>query len=134
VAGAERTTFWPQVQEAAQRVNLAIRPDPRPEQGGFYRSDHFPFAQAGVPAFSVEQGEDFAGKPEGYGTKVFEEYNEKHYHQPSDEYREDWDFSGMEQIARFVFLLGQGAANLDKLPTWNPGDEFLAARQKSGVR
>ncbi len=134
VAGAERTTFWPQVQEAAQRVNLAIRPDPRPEQGGFYRSDHFPFAQAGVPAFSVKQGEDFAGKPEGYGAKVFEEYNEKHYHQPSDEYQDDWDFSGMEQMARFVFLLGQSAANLDKLPTWNPGDEFLAARVKSGVK
>ncbi|MCC7174856.1 MAG: M20/M25/M40 family metallo-hydrolase [Bryobacterales bacterium] len=134
VNGAERTTFWPQVQEAAARMKLEIRPDPRPEQGSFYRSDHFPFAQAGVPAFTVDAGDQYAGKPEGYGKKMFLEYNERHYHQPSDEYRDDWDMSGMEQIARFVFLLGQSAANLDRLPTWNPGDEFLAARIRSGVK
>ncbi|HSW49153.1 MAG TPA: M28 family peptidase [Bryobacteraceae bacterium] len=134
VTGAERTTFWPYVQEAAQRMNLVIRPDPRPEQGSFYRSDHFSFARAGIPAFTVDEGGQFAGKPEGYGERVFEEYNTKHYHQPSDEYRDDWDMSGMEQIARFGFLLGQSAANMDRLPAWNPGDEFLAARQNSGVK
>ena len=134
VNGAERTTFWPQVQEAAARMNVVIRPDPRPEQGSFYRSDHFPFAQAGIPSFTVGEGDQYAGKPEGYGEKLFEEYNARHYHQPSDEYRDDWDMSGMEQVARFVFLLGQSAANLDKLPTWNPGDEFLAARAQSGVK
>jgi Zn-dependent M28 family amino/carboxypeptidase len=134
VTGAERTTFWPQVQDAAQRMNLAIRPDPRPEQGSFYRSDQFSYARAGIPAFTVDEGDQFAGKPEGYGEKMFEEYNTKHYHQPSDDYRDDWDMSGMEQIARFGFLLGQSAANLDRLPTWNPGDEFLAARQKSALK
>jgi Zn-dependent M28 family amino/carboxypeptidase len=134
VTGAERTTFWPQVQEAAGRLNLVIRSDPRPEQGSFYRSDHFSYARAGIPAFTVDEGDQFAGRPEGYGEKLFEEYNAKHYHQPSDDYRDDWDMSGMEQIARFGFLLGQSAANLDRLPTWNPGDEFLAARQRSGVK
>jgi Zn-dependent M28 family amino/carboxypeptidase len=132
--GAERTTFWPQVQEVAARMNLTIRPDPRPEQGSFYRSDHFPFAKAGIPAFTVDEGDQYAGKPAGYGEKLFEEYNSKHYHQPSDEYRDDWDMAGMEQIGRLVFLLGQSAANLDQLPTWNAGDEFLAARVASGVK
>ena len=132
--GADRTTFWPQVQEAAQRMNLAIRPDPEPEQGSYYRSDHFSFARAGIPAFSVDMGEEFLGKPQGYGRKMLDEYEAKQYHMPSDEYREDWDFSGLEHIARFGFLLGQSAANLEELPTWNAGDEFLAARQKSGVR
>ncbi len=132
--GAERTTFWPQVQEVAARMNLTIRPDPRPEQGSFYRSDHFPFAKVGIPAFTVDEGDQYAGKPAGYGEKLFEEYNNRHYHQPSDEYRDDWDMAGMEQIGRLVFLLGQSAANLDKLPTWNAGDEFLAARVASGVR
>jgi Zn-dependent M28 family amino/carboxypeptidase len=82
----------------------------------YYRSDHFSFAQAGIPAFTVEQGDDFAGKPAGYGAQVFEDYNAKHYHQPSDEYRDDWDMSGIEQIACFGFLLGQSAANLEQFP------------------
>lgn len=134
VNGAERTTLWPVVQDVARRMNLEIQPDPRPEQGLFYRSDHFSFAKAGIPAFSVNMGSEFLGKPAGYGKKVFEEFNAKHYHQPSDRYHEDWDLSGMEHLARFGFLLGLETANLETLPTWRPGDEFLKARQESGVR
>jgi len=133
VAGAERTTLWPVVQHIARRMNLIIQPDPRPEQGSYYRSDHFSLARVGIPAFSISEGTGFLGKPADYGRRIFEEYNSKHYHQPSDEYREDWDFSGLEQMARFGFLIGLEAANQDRLPTWNPGDEFLAAREKSGV-
>ena len=59
---------------------------------------------------------------------MLKEFNEKHYHQPSDEYREDWDFSGMEQIAEFGFTLGLDIANQPSLPTWKSGDEFLKAR------
>jgi Zn-dependent M28 family amino/carboxypeptidase len=134
VAGAERTTFWPVVQQIARRMDLKISPDPRPEQGSYYRSDHFSMARAGIPAFSVRGGSEYAGKPAGYGDQIFKEFNAKHYHQPSDEYREDWDFFGLETAARFGLLAGLEAANQDRLPTWNPGDEFLAARQKSGVR
>jgi Zn-dependent M28 family amino/carboxypeptidase len=134
VAGAERTMLWPLVQQAAERMELTIKPDPRPEQGSYYRSDHFSLARVGVPAFSIESGTEFVGKPADYGARLFEEYNSKHYHQPSDEYHEDWDFSGLEQMARFGMLIGMGAANQDGLPTWKAGDEFLAAREKSGVR
>ncbi len=134
VRGAERTTLWPVVQDAARRMNLQIAPDPRPEQGSYYRSDHFSFAKAGIPAFSVNMGNHFLGRPDDYGEKLFEEFNAKHYHQPSDEFGEDWDYSGMVHMARFGFLLGTSTANLDKLPTWQPGDEFLAAREKSGVK
>jgi Zn-dependent M28 family amino/carboxypeptidase len=134
VTGAERTTLWPLVQSAAERMNLAIKPDPEPEQGYFYRSDHFSLARAGVPSFSISQGSELAGKPAGHGAKLIQEYEEKHYHQPSDEYREDWDFSGLAELARFGMLIALDTANLDKLPTWNPGDEFLAAREQSGVR
>ena len=134
VSGSERTTFWPMVQDAAKRFEFSIKPDPRPEQGSFYRSDHFSFAKVGIPAFSLRLGNDFAGKPPGYGAEVFKEFNARHYHQPSDEFRDDWDFSGLEHIARFGMLLGRMAATADTLPTWNPGDEFLAAREKSGVK
>ncbi len=134
VTGAERTTVWPTVQESARRMNLDIKPDPHPEQGLYYRSDHFSFAKAGVPAFSIELGTEYYGKPADYGAKIFDEYNDKHYHQPSDEYREDWNFAGMEEAVKFAFLIGTTVANQEKLPTWHAGDEFLPARQKTGVQ
>lgn len=134
VNGAERTTAWPVVASIAKQMGLAINPDPRPEQGTYYRSDHFSFAHAGIPAFSVEEGDDFIGKPKGFGAKAFEDYNEKHYHQPSDEFQESWDFSGLAEMARFGLLIGTEVANQNGLPTWRAGDEFLAAREKSGVK
>ena len=74
------------------------------------------------------------GKPPGTGKKLFDDFEEHRYHQPSDEYHDDWDFSGMEQYARFGFLIGVNVANMPKLPTWKAGDEFLAARIASGVK
>ena len=133
VTGAERTTLWPMVQRDAQGMHLTIEPDPEPGQGHYYRSDQFSFARAGVPAFSISQGTDYIGKPADFGKTVFEQYNNEHYHRPSDEYHADWDFAGMVQMAEFGFKVGTDAANRPKLPTWNRGDEFLSAREKSGV-
>lgn len=134
VNGAERTTMYPIVEEAARRFDLMIKPDPRPEAGTYYRSDHFSFARVGIPSFSIEGGDDLLGKPPGTGARLFAEFNDQHYHQPSDEYHDDWDFSGMEQYARFGFLMGINLADAPKLPTWRGGDEFLAPRVASGVK
>jgi Zn-dependent M28 family amino/carboxypeptidase len=134
VTGAERTTLWPLVQRDAKRMNLKIEPDAEPEQGHYYRSDHFSLARVGVPAFSISQGTGYVGKPAGFGKAAFDDFNAKHYHQPSDEYHADWDVSGMEQMADFGLTLGLDIANTPKLPAWQPGDEFLSAREKSGVR
>lgn len=134
VVGAERTTAWPVVQNVARRMNLAISPDPHPEQGEYYRSDHFSLAHVGIPAFSVSQGTHFAGKPADFGIQAFEVFNALHYHQPSDEFHEDWDFSGLAELARFGFQIGIEVASQGRLPTWHAGDEFLAAREKSGVK
>jgi Zn-dependent M28 family amino/carboxypeptidase len=133
VTGAERTTLWPLVEQDARRLNLEIKPDAEPEQGHYYRSDHFSLARVGIPSFSISQGTNYIGKPADFGKTVFEEYNAKHYHQPSDEYHEDWDVSGIEQMAEFGLTLGLDFANTPKLPTWKPGDEFLNARERSGV-
>jgi len=133
-SGGERTTVWPTVEAVAKRMNLTIKPDAHPEQGSYYRSDHFSFARAGVPAFSIEEGTEFIGRPADFGEKLFNEYNDNHYHQPSDEFHDDWDFSGLVQIARFGFEIGEAVANQSALPTWHKGDEFLAAREKSGVK
>jgi Zn-dependent M28 family amino/carboxypeptidase len=134
VTGAERTTLYPLVEEASHRFGLTITPDPRPEAGVYYRSDHFSFARVGIPSFSIDQGIDLMGKPAGTGKKLFDEFEDKHYHQPSDEYRDDWDFTGMEHYSRFAMLIGVNAANLSKMPTWHAGDEFLPARVASGVK
>jgi len=134
LTGAERTTLYPMIEEAARRFQLAIKPDPRPEAGTYYRSDHFSFARVGIPSFSIDGGDELLGKPAGTGKRLFEDFNEHHYHQPSDEYREEWDFSGMELYARFGFLIGVNAANSSRMPTWREGDEFLGARVASGVK
>jgi Zn-dependent M28 family amino/carboxypeptidase len=110
-------------------MELAIKPDAHPEQGVYYRSDHFSLAHAGVPSFSIDLGTDYYGKSADFGNKVFEEYNDKHYHQPSDEYHDDWDFAGMQEAAQFGMLIGITVANEPQLPTWHAGDEFLPARQ-----
>lgn len=132
--GGDRSTAWPLVQDVARQFGLTLRPDPRPEQGSYYRSDHFALARVGIPAVSLKPGSEFAGKPADYSFSVFRQYNTRRYHQPSDEYQDDWDFAGLEQAARFAFVLGASAASVDRLPTWQPGDEFLAAREESGVR
>jgi hypothetical protein len=124
LTGAERTTVWPVAQQIAKRLNLAISSDAQPEQGHYFRSDHFSFAHAGMPAFSIGHATEFLGKPPGYGQKVWEEYNTKHYHQPSDEFQADWDFTAVQQAAEYGFVLGMEIANQDKLPDWRPGDQF----------
>ena len=124
ITGAERTTVLPLAQQIAQRLNLEVSPDDQPEQGHYFRSDHFSFAHAGIPAFSIGHATEFAGKPEGYGHKMWEEYNTNHYHHPSDEFQADWDFTALEQAAEYGFLLGRDIANQDKLPGWRAGDQF----------
>ena len=131
ITGAERTTAWPLVQEVARRFNFALSPDPRPEQGIFYRSDHFSFARVGVPAFSVNLGADYQGLNATRANAQRQDYSAKHYHQPSDEFHEDWDWSGVEDVARVGLTLGINAANTPMLFTWRANDEFLPARQAS---
>jgi Zn-dependent M28 family amino/carboxypeptidase len=131
VSGAERTTFYPAVQSTAADFRLTIRPDAQPEAGHFYRSDHFSLARVGIPSFSINEGTKFKGHPDAWGLDRMKEYTEKRYHQPSDEYRPEMDFTGDSAMARFGFALGWEAASLPKLVQWQKGDEFEAARLKS---
>jgi Zn-dependent M28 family amino/carboxypeptidase len=124
IEGAERTTALPLAEAMAKRLNLTIEPDAHPEQGHYFRSDHFSFAHAGIPAFSIGVGREFAGKPAGYGDKLADEFDEKHYHQPSDEFQESWDFTALQQAAQYGFLLARDIANQEKLPDWRPGSQF----------
>ena len=133
VSGSERTTFYPMVQAMAQEFRLTIRPDSHPEAGHYYRSDHFSLARVGIPAFSINEGVKYKGHDAAWGMEQASEYTEKHYHQPSDEYHADMDFTGDAVMARFGFALGWEAASTAKSIGWQKGDEFEAARLKSGA-
>ena len=131
VSGAERTTFYPVITVMAKTFRLAIRPDSRPEAGHYYRSDHFSLARVGIPAFSINEGVKYKGHDAAWGQAQADEYTTKHYHQPSDEYTPDMDFTGDAAMARFGFALGWMAATQLKEVGWQKGDEFEAARLKS---
>ncbi len=127
--GAERSSLQAVVEAVARERGLTVVPDPRPEQGSFYRSDHFPFAKAGVPSISLKEGKDYVGRARGWGEQQFNAYNTANYHQPSDEYRDDWDFRGMIQEAEIALAIGRRVADLNEMPRFNPQDEFAKAQK-----
>ena len=133
VSGAERTTFYPTVESLAKTFGLQIRPDAHPEAGYYYRSDHFSLARVGVPSFSVNEGQKIKGHDAAWGEAQAKDYLEHHYHQPSDEYHADWDFSGIAKMAQFGYQLGFQATSQPGLVGWQPGDEFEAARKQSQI-
>jgi len=126
--GAERSSLKAVVEAIAKERGVRISPDPRPEQGSFFRSDHFPFAKVGVPSISLKEGNDYVGHPKEWGAQKFKEYNDAHYHQPSDEFRADWNFQGMIQEADFALAIGRRVADAATMPKFNPGDEFAGKR------
>ena len=106
-------------------------PDPTPEKGYYYRSDHFSFAKRGVPMFYVEAGEDLEPGGPAAGRAFAEDYTQNRYHGPDDEYSDDWEWSGIMKELRLYYRLGQALAQSDAWPNWNEGDEFRAIRDKS---
>ncbi|MCO6509391.1 MAG: M28 family peptidase [Aridibacter famidurans] len=127
--GAERSEDLEDiVNDALKDRSMRFLPDNRPEQGYFFRSDHFPFAKAGVPALSIRSGADYAGRPAGWSEQFFAEYNSKHYHQPSDEFREDWTFDGMVQMLDVTLDIALRISDRGKLPKYNKKDEFAKAQ------
>jgi len=131
LGGAERISFWPTIQTVAKAFDLQLLPDPTPMAGHYYRSDHFSLARVGIPAFSLDQGDLFAGHDESWGRAQAEDYTAHHYHQPSDEFDPAWDFRGNAKMAQFGFVLGWLASQQPKPVEWLPGDEFEPARKAS---
>ncbi|HEV2853376.1 MAG TPA: M28 family metallopeptidase [Thermoanaerobaculia bacterium] len=119
------------VQALAASQGRKLLGDQFPDRGFFYRSDQFNFAKIGVPAIYLDNGTDYIGKPKDWGKKQVEDYEENRYHQPSDEYDPNWTYDGMIQDAQLGFYAGLAIATDPKLPAWNPGDEFEAARKKA---
>jgi Zn-dependent M28 family amino/carboxypeptidase len=119
------------VEALAAKQGRVVVPDQFPDKGYFYRSDQFNFAKIGAPAMYFGRSTDYVGKPAGWGRTQEEEWTEHVYHQPSDEITSEWVFDGMIEDASIGFYAGWLIAQADAMPTWNPGDEFEAARKKA---
>jgi Zn-dependent M28 family amino/carboxypeptidase len=119
------------IEAIAKLQGRHVVPDQSPDKGFFYRSDQFSFAKLGVPAAYFDQGSDFVGKAKDWGPKQIQEYEDKHYHQVSDELRDWWNLDGAIEDFRLCLFLGINVAEQPVMPTWNAGDEFEAARKKA---
>ncbi len=131
VNGAQRTSFFPAVEKTAKAFHLALVPDPRPEAGSYYRSDHFSLSRVGIPAFSVDAGRLYEGHDRAWGEAKFQAFEDNDYHNFSDNYRPDWDFTGNALYCRFGMDLGWQVIHQKTPIVWNKGDEFEPARLAS---
>jgi len=131
VTGDNKSSLGPALAQLVKSEGIRLSPDAHPEQGHFYRSDHFSFAKAGIPSVSIGGGVDYMGRPAGWGLKQSDDYTAHRYHQPSDEYRPDFDLSGAAQLAEIVYRFGLSLGNSRSIPTWNADAEFKAARDAS---
>jgi Zn-dependent M28 family amino/carboxypeptidase len=128
VMGDNKSSLGPALAQLVKDEGVRLSPDAHPEQGHFYRSDHFSFAKAGIPSVSIGGGVDYVGRPAGWGLQQAEDYTAHRYHQPSDEYRPDWDLTGAAQLADIVYRFGLSLGNARTVPTWNADAEFRAMR------
>ena len=115
--------------EVAAGLGRTLAPDPEPEKGFYYRSDHFSFARAGIPAFYADPGVEYIDKPEGYGIEKRTEYTANDYHAVSDEVKPDWDLSGAIEDLTFLYRMGARLADGDDWPAWSETSEFRAVRE-----
>jgi len=119
--------------EDAKSAGLVYSPDPHPEAGHFFRSDHFPFAKQGVPAVSFGSGNDLVSGGIEAGEAAHKEYVANHYHQPADEWQADWTFAGMVQDLGVLYKVGADLANSTRWPDWSQDSEFRAKRDASAA-
>ena len=131
VMGDNKSSLGPTLAQMVRGEGIRLSPDAHPEAGHFYRSDHFSFAKVGIPAISIGPGVDYVGRPAGWGQKQGEDWTAHNYHQPSDEYRKDFDLTGAAQLGDIVYRLGLALGNARTVPTWNADAEFKAMREAS---
>ena len=131
VMGDNKSSIGPTLASMMKSEAITLSPDPSPEAGHFYRSDHFSFAKVGIPAVSIGPGVDYVGRPAGWGQQQADDYTAHRYHQPSDEYRSDFDLTGAAQLGEIVYRLGTALGNAPTVPTWNADAEFKAIRDAS---
>ena len=119
------------LEEELNELDMYITPDPAPEKGFFYRSDHISFAKKGVPMLYADGGVDINDGGLEAGSKISNDYTQYHYHQPSDEYQDSWDLSGFKDHLEITRNMVLRLANSEEWPEWYEGNEFKAIREAS---
>jgi Zn-dependent M28 family amino/carboxypeptidase len=131
--GPGKTDLEPRLALAAGSSGLKLVPEPIPEAGWYYRSDHLPFAQRGVPSIAFRAGRDLVQGGMAQGTRAVAAFNARCYHQPCDEFSSAWTFGGTGQEATTAYRLGLDVANTRAWPNWNPGNEYFPMRQRTAA-
>jgi Zn-dependent M28 family amino/carboxypeptidase len=128
MVGDDNSTLIDLLRSTAAAQNRIVNPEPEPEKGFYYRSDHFEFAKVGVPALYTDSGIDYIGKDESYSKQKRDEYTAKDYHKVSDQIKPDWDLAGAVDDAQLLTTIGYQVAQAEKYPEWKSGSEFKAKR------
>ena len=131
ISGSAKLDLLDRLVAKARMAKLSFSPDPKPEAGHFFRSDHFPFAKRGVPAISFGSGEHWEQGGVAAGKKEAERYVKENYHQPSDEWKAEWTFEGMARDLGILYAVGRELADSNAWPNWSKDSEFRAARDQS---
>ena len=129
--GGGRTTLEDDFARVAKAHGLRVTPEPNPEAGWYFRSDHFPFARRGVPALAFRAGRDLVSGGKAAGDRIVSAYNKNCYHQPCDQFDAGWTFAGTVQEASVAYSLGLELANSGAWPTWRDGIEFKPLREQT---
>jgi len=130
IVGSGASELEDMLADVLKTQNRVITPDPEPEKGGFYRSDHISLAKVGVPMLDPKGGYDLLDGGTAAGKAVRDDYQLHHYHQPSDEFNPSWDMSGTVADLDALYTFGDELANSDVWPNWYKGNEFRAVRDK----
>ena len=128
VVGYGKSELDAYVEAAAKEQGRVVRPDPTPEKGSYFRSDHFPFAKQGIPAVYIGSGMDSVEHGEEWTRKKADQYTAEKYHKPTDEFDPGWDFSGTIEDLRLIFKVGYALSNDSLFPNWKEGTSFKAKR------
>jgi len=128
ISGSAKLDLIDDLVAEAKKRGISYTPDPSPEAGHFFRSDHFSFAKQGVPAISFGSGNDWIDGGLAAGKAADEDYTAKRYHQPADEWQADWPFTGMARDLQLLYTVGNDLANSRAWPNWSEDSEFRAAR------
>jgi Zn-dependent M28 family amino/carboxypeptidase len=128
VVGLGNSDLDDYAREAAAAQGRVLKPDPNPETGGYFRSDHFPFAKQGVPAINAGGGADYLDRPSDEVRRLRDAYTAEHYHKPSDEYRPDWDLRGAVQDLHIYYVMARRIADAAAYPQWHVSSPFKAKR------
>jgi Zn-dependent M28 family amino/carboxypeptidase len=131
ISGVAKLDLLDELVAVGRARGRTYTPDPHTEAGGFYRSDHFPFAKRGVPAISFGSGNDLVNGGTERGEAIGKAYTAAKYHQPADEWSPDWDMSGITDDLSMLYTLGRDLATSRVWPNWSQDSEFRAARDTS---